>query len=66
MKLKSNNGYFQSVKENRKAGANYIVTGRSAQSQAIVSIPSSIPGELDKVKEVRVSFSAGTKFTFDI
>ena len=25
-----------------------------------------MPGELDKVKEVRVSFSASTKFIFDI
>ena len=31
-------------------------------SEAIVSSLSSIPGKLDKVKEVRVSFSAGTKF----
>ena len=66
MKLKSNNGYFQSVKENGKAGANYIVTERSAQTLAIVSSPSSIPVELDKVNEVRVSISAGTKFIFDI
>ena len=35
---------------NGKAGANYIVTGRSAQTWALISGPSSISGELDKVK----------------
>ena len=51
VKLKSNNRYFQSVKQNGKAGAYYIVTGHSVQ--ALVSNPSSIPGQLDNVKEVR-------------
>ena len=32
VKLKSNNGYFQSVKENRRAGAIYNITGQSAQT----------------------------------
>ena len=65
MKLQLN-GYFQCVKLNGKAGANCIVTGRSAQTLALISSLSSIPGELDKVKEVGVSFSASTKFIFDI
>ena len=43
MKLKSNKGYFQSVKENRRAGADYNITGQSAQTKAIVSSPSSMP-----------------------
>ena len=68
MKLQSNNGYFQSVEENRRAGANYNVTGPNLghHIKPVLHTRASIPGQLDKAKKVRVSCSVGTKFLFDI
>ena len=39
VKLKLNNGYFQSVKQNGKAGANYIVTGAISPNLGPARLP---------------------------
>ena len=55
MKLKLNR-YFQFVKLNGKAGANYIVTGDQPKPRPSYQVHPSIPGEVDKVLDLFLIF----------